>query len=188
MQLPFEVVAELKRLEETLLRPEIRRSGEKMSALLADDFMEYGRSGRIYDEAAILETVDKAFDGQLSLHEFSAKALAPLVALVRTMGSDGRWGQVLRFAPPARAIRRLMRDTEKRVEYTNYKAFVVGRTNRKELRTRIDRLVAGHPGIDSHKFLMPQSCSSIVTGARSQDAFSTTSLGGPINVLAFPAS
>ena len=83
MQLPFEVVAELKRLEETLLRPEVRRSRENMSALLADDFMEYGRSGRVYDKAAILDTTDKPFDGQLSLHGFSAKALAPSVALVR---------------------------------------------------------------------------------------------------------
>ena len=83
MQLPFEVVAELKRLEETLLHPEVRRSREKMSALLADDFVEYGRSGRIYDKAAILELAAKPFDGQLSLQGFSAKALAPSVALVK---------------------------------------------------------------------------------------------------------
>ena len=82
MQLPFEVVAELKRLEETLLRPEVRRSREKMSVLLADDFIEYGRSGRIYDKAAILDTTNNPFDGQLSLHGFSAKALAPSVVLV----------------------------------------------------------------------------------------------------------
>ena len=83
MELSDEVVEELKRLEETLLRPEVRRSREKMSALLADDFIEYGRSGRVYDKAAILETADKSFAGLLSLKEFSAKALAPSVALVR---------------------------------------------------------------------------------------------------------
>ena len=83
IELSDETVEELKRLEETLLRPEVRRSRENMSALLADDFMEYGRSGRVYDKAAILDTTDKPFDGQLSLHGFSAKALAPSVALVR---------------------------------------------------------------------------------------------------------
>jgi len=83
MQLTVGVVEELRRLEETLLRPEIRRSREKMSALLADDFVEYGRSGRIYDKAAILSTADSRFDGKLSLHGFSVKALAPSVALVR---------------------------------------------------------------------------------------------------------
>ena len=83
MELSDEVVEELKRLEETLLRPDVRRSREKMSALLGDDFIEYGRSGRVYDKAAILETADKLFDGLLSLKGFSAKALAPSVALVR---------------------------------------------------------------------------------------------------------
>jgi hypothetical protein len=82
MQLISEVVQELKRLEETLLRPEVRRSRVKMDALLDDDFVEIGRSGRTYDKAAILETADKAFDGQLSLHGFSAKVLAPSVVLV----------------------------------------------------------------------------------------------------------
>ena len=83
MQLSFEVVAELKRLEETLLRPEVRRSRNEMDALLADDFVEYGRSGRIHDKAAILDTTNNPFGGQLSLYGFSAKALAPSVALVK---------------------------------------------------------------------------------------------------------
>ncbi len=83
LQLSDDVVEELRRLEEALLRPEVRRSREKMSALLADDFVEYGRSGRIYDKASILDTAINSFDGQLSMHDFSAKALAPSVALVR---------------------------------------------------------------------------------------------------------
>lgn len=83
MELSDVVVEELKSLEQTLLRPEVRRSREQMSALLADDFMEYGRSGRVYDKAAVLEMADKPFDGLLSLNGFSAKALAPSVALVR---------------------------------------------------------------------------------------------------------
>ena len=58
MQLSSEVVQELKGLEEMLLRPEVRRSRLKMDSLLADDFIEYGWSGRVYDKAAILETVD----------------------------------------------------------------------------------------------------------------------------------
>lgn len=100
MQLSYEVVQELKSLEETLLRSEVRRSRVKMDALLADDFIEYGRSGRTYDKAAILETADKPFDGQLSLHGFSAKALAPSVALVNYSSllhrSDGSKSHSLR--------------------------------------------------------------------------------------------
>ena len=82
MQLSSEDVQELQRLEEELLRPEVRRCPEKMAALLADDFLEFGRSGRIYDKVNILETVAQQCDGQLSLSQFSAKVLAPSVALV----------------------------------------------------------------------------------------------------------
>ena len=97
MQLSYELVQELKSLEEMLLRPEVRRSREQMDAVLAADFVEYGSSGRIYDKAAILETAGKSFDGQLSLEGFSAKTLAPTVALVnyrsvlrRADGSESR--------------------------------------------------------------------------------------------------
>jgi len=82
MALSSEDVQELQRLEEELLRPEVRRSPEKMEALLADDFLEFGRSGRIYDKANILETAARPCDGRLSLSQFAAKALAPSVALV----------------------------------------------------------------------------------------------------------
>ena len=77
-----EEAEELKRLEENLLQPEVRRSPEQMAAFLADDFVEFGRSGRIYGKAEILETAAQPFAGQLSLLELAAKALAPSVALV----------------------------------------------------------------------------------------------------------
>jgi hypothetical protein len=73
---------ELKRLEEELLRPEVRCSPERMGALLADDFVEFGSSGRMYSKADILVTAAQPFDGRLSLLEFTAKALSPSVALV----------------------------------------------------------------------------------------------------------
>jgi hypothetical protein len=74
--------AELQRLEEELIQPEVRRSPEKMAALLADDFVEFGRSGRRYGKADLLETVAQPSEGRLSLREFAAKALAPSIALV----------------------------------------------------------------------------------------------------------
>jgi hypothetical protein len=77
-----EEAEELKRLEENLLQPDVRRSPEQMAAFLADDFVEFGRSGRIYGKVEILETAAQPFAGRLSLLEFAAKALAPSVALV----------------------------------------------------------------------------------------------------------
>lgn len=100
MQLTDEIAAELKRLEESLLSPEFRRSRARLDALLADDFLEYGASGRIYDKSALLAMTDKTYDGQLSLHAFSATALAPSVALVRYRSllrrADGRESHALR--------------------------------------------------------------------------------------------
>jgi hypothetical protein len=100
MQLTDEIAGELKRLEEALLSPDVRRSRARLDALLADDFVEYGASGRIYDKPAILGMTGKAYDGQLSLHAFSAMALAPTVALVRYRSllrrADGRESHALR--------------------------------------------------------------------------------------------
>ena len=91
---------ELKRLEEALLRPDVRRSPEQMDALLADDFVEFGKSGRMYGKADLLDIAAQPCDGRLSLREFSATALAPSVALVtyRSMlrTADGRVRYALR--------------------------------------------------------------------------------------------
>ena len=48
---------ELEALERMLLDPEVRRSPERMSALLADDFVEFASSGVAYDKRVILEVL-----------------------------------------------------------------------------------------------------------------------------------
>jgi hypothetical protein len=47
MQLTAADWQELQRLEEALLRPDVRRSPEVMAALLAEDFRAFGQSGRV---------------------------------------------------------------------------------------------------------------------------------------------
>lgn len=100
MKLAEEVSGELRRLEESLLSPEVRRSCARLDALLADDFVEHGASGRVYDKADLLGMTNKAFEGKLSLHAFSAAALAPSVVLVRYRSllrrADGRESHALR--------------------------------------------------------------------------------------------
>jgi len=94
--------AELQRLEEERLRPEVCGSPEKKAALLADDFVECGRSGRRDGKADRLTTAAQPGAGRLSLLEFAAKALAPSIALVtyRSMlhHSDGSARHALRRA------------------------------------------------------------------------------------------
>ena len=48
---------ELLELEQSLLDPEVRRSPERMGALLADGFVEFSSSGVAYDKARILEVL-----------------------------------------------------------------------------------------------------------------------------------
>ena len=50
-----DVLATLKALEEQLLDPAVRQSRERVAALIADDFVEIGASGRIYDKAQIVD-------------------------------------------------------------------------------------------------------------------------------------
>ena len=90
---PAEVV-ELQRLEEELLRPDVRRFPEKMAALLANAFVEFGSSGRRYGKADLLATAAHLEEGWRSRREFAATALAPSIALVTSRRmlhtSDGR--------------------------------------------------------------------------------------------------
>jgi len=72
----------MQRLEEELVRPDVRRSPEKMAALLADDFVEFGSSGRRYGKADLLDTAAQPEEGRRSLQEFAPHALAPSIALV----------------------------------------------------------------------------------------------------------
>lgn len=50
-----ELTKTIHQLELSLLTPEVRSSFDKLNSLLADDFMEFGSSGLIYDKKEILE-------------------------------------------------------------------------------------------------------------------------------------
>lgn len=50
---------EIVELEEALHRPEVRRCQETLKNLLAEDFMEIGASGAIYDQTAIIELLTR---------------------------------------------------------------------------------------------------------------------------------
>jgi len=66
MQKDFKVV--IFELETSLLKSEVRLSREKLNLLLADDFIEFGSSGLIYDKKEILDRLPK--NSQTSPVEF----------------------------------------------------------------------------------------------------------------------
>src|SRR5262245_9638181 len=86
------------KLELTLLQPSVRASVELVSELIADDFIEFGSSGRVYDKAQIIAALGKEQrDGPsvpATAYDFEVRVLADGVALVtyrterRTLDAD----------------------------------------------------------------------------------------------------
>ena len=72
----------IRRLEEQLLESTVRISSRAVSNLLADDFVEFGSSGRIFNKQQIIESLQQE-DGtcRRTMHDFQIRRLAPGVVL-----------------------------------------------------------------------------------------------------------
>ena len=78
----MEIEDHLRSLEEHLLNPTVRRDSVAVAALLADDFIEFGGSGRVFDKASILEDLKNEPPRPASLlTDFKTRELAPNVIL-----------------------------------------------------------------------------------------------------------
>ncbi len=76
----------LRELEESLLDPKVRKDPVRVSALMADDFLEYASSGRVYDKAQIIEEMLHEPPIHLGLTEYRVTPLADGIALARYIG------------------------------------------------------------------------------------------------------
>lgn len=72
----------LQRLEESLWREETRFDIAYMEQVLAEDFFEFGRSGRVYSREATLAVPRGSIDAVLPLPDFSARLLSADVTQV----------------------------------------------------------------------------------------------------------
>ena len=72
---------EIRALEERLLAPEVRASRNELTRLLADDFVEFGSSGRTFDKEEIITLLEQESPPECSVHEFRLKRLSRDVAL-----------------------------------------------------------------------------------------------------------
>lgn len=83
MESGLSIENQLYQLEERLLHPEVRRSEEDLLNLLANDFVEFGSSGRIFNRQQIIESLTHSdtVQTQMVLKDFRAKILAPDVVL-----------------------------------------------------------------------------------------------------------
>ena len=87
--------AELRRLEESLLDAAIRRDGNRLRDLLAEDFVEFGSSGRVWSRKTIIDflAAETGFKAP-AIHDFDFRPLDRDVALVtyRTERIDDKSG------------------------------------------------------------------------------------------------
>jgi hypothetical protein len=72
----------LERLEEELWREATRWDRVRMNDVFADDFFEFGRSGRVYGRDETLSAAAAPIEARFPLENFSARLLAPDVAQV----------------------------------------------------------------------------------------------------------
>jgi hypothetical protein len=71
----------LRELEERLLASDVRSSREDVSDLLADDFVEFGRSGRVYDRQ---QTIERSVPRSTATHRSNERlAISALACLPR---------------------------------------------------------------------------------------------------------
>jgi hypothetical protein len=78
---PLSLSEQIRDLEIKLLDPEIRASPEALAKLLADDFVEFGSSGRIYDKQQIVRALRSDAGYRYTLDAFQVRRLGPGVAL-----------------------------------------------------------------------------------------------------------
>ena len=90
--------AQLKKLEESLLDASVRRDRRKIRSMLADDFLEFGSSGRMWNRNSIIELLSQetAFVAP-AIEEFRCAFLTSDVSLVtyKTVRTDPDSGEVL---------------------------------------------------------------------------------------------
>jgi hypothetical protein len=89
------VRAELRRLEEALWRPESRFDRAFMESVLAEDFLEFGSSGRVWSREEILDMPTHELRATLPLPGLAITSIRTDVALV-TYTSEVRGDRVHR--------------------------------------------------------------------------------------------
>jgi hypothetical protein len=69
-------------LERRLLDPEVRRDPATLSALLHDDFCEFGATGRVHDRAGVIDALLAGGGLTANAFDFRAVGLSPDVVLL----------------------------------------------------------------------------------------------------------
>jgi hypothetical protein len=115
-----ELAAHLFHLEQQLLQPSTCRDATALTSLLADDFREFGSSGRIYTRQQIIDQLAAESPRHITVSDLSCRQLAEDIALLtyrstRTIAlkaashalrsslwvyRDGRWQMIFHQGTP----------------------------------------------------------------------------------------
>jgi hypothetical protein len=87
----------LRLLEESLWRAETRFDHDYMDQILAPDFLEFGRSGRVYRREDVFDAPPEPIHAALPLANFAVRTITGDVALV-TYVSEVTYGEVKEVA------------------------------------------------------------------------------------------
>ncbi len=82
MEISYQDTKELEKLEEDLWRSEVRFDLKCMEEILAPDFIEFGRSGRVYTKADTIGIPSQPINAEHPLANFKARLLDANVAQV----------------------------------------------------------------------------------------------------------
>jgi hypothetical protein len=89
---------ELEALERALLTVAVRRDPVALDALLADEFREFGASGRTYTKREVVEALQEESPAVLALDGFCAEPLGEGIVLVTYRSSRSEDGVATRYA------------------------------------------------------------------------------------------
>ena len=76
------IEAELQALEQELLQTSVRKDAARVAALLAENFREFGTSGRVFTKAEIIAALLEEVPAILSMQDMQCVQLAENIALV----------------------------------------------------------------------------------------------------------
>ena len=77
-----ELLARVEALERRLLSPRIRASKTDLDELIADDFVEIGRSGRVWTKSNILESLPQSPGVEIEIDTLHARHVGDNVVLI----------------------------------------------------------------------------------------------------------
>lgn len=82
----------LKEKEMAMLDPRVRADRDQVSRLLHDDFLEFGSTGRVYNQKVLLDMLENEEPSPVVIRDFAVRQLSNDTALVtyRTVGQAGQ--------------------------------------------------------------------------------------------------